>query len=216
MLVGHYGPAFAARAVFRRIPLWVLFVAVQWMDVVWSILVLLGIEKVRIVPGFTEGSPLDLYYMPYTHSLPGSLVLAGILGAIVSAFYRTRRLVVFAVVAAAVFSHWLLDLIVHVPDLMLYDHVKVGFGLWRHVAFSLPLELVLLAAGAWLYAKCVPARPGGNAWLGIFVAAMVALQVWVNFGPPPASPAAAAQTALLAYGLLALLAGLVDLSRIKA
>ena len=46
------------------------------MDLVWSVLVLLGIEKLRIVPGFTEANALDLYYMPYTHGLPGSIVLS--------------------------------------------------------------------------------------------------------------------------------------------
>ena len=73
MVVGHYGPSFAGKAIQRTIPLWVLFVAVQLLDVFWSIFVLLGIEKVRIVPGITKTNPLDLYYMPYTHSLPAAL-----------------------------------------------------------------------------------------------------------------------------------------------
>src|SRR3981081_3950181 len=74
MFVGHYGPALAGNAVKKSVPLWVLFLAVQLMDVVWSIFVLLGIEKVRIVPGITATNPLDLYYMPYTHSLDGALM----------------------------------------------------------------------------------------------------------------------------------------------
>ena len=64
MFVGHYGPSFAGKAIEKSIPLWVLFLAVQLPDVFWSILVLLGIEKVRIVPGITKTNPLDLYYMP--------------------------------------------------------------------------------------------------------------------------------------------------------
>ena len=76
MFVGHYGVAFAAKPIETRVPLWVWFIAVQWLDVVWSILVLVGIEKLHIVPGFTEANALDLYYMPYTHSLPGSIVLS--------------------------------------------------------------------------------------------------------------------------------------------
>ena len=75
MFVGHYGVSFAARArVGARLPLWVWFIAVQWMDVAWSVLVLLGVEKLRIVPGFTEANALDLYYMPYTHGLPGAMM----------------------------------------------------------------------------------------------------------------------------------------------
>ena len=69
MFVGHYGPALVGAAAKKTIPLWVLFLAVQLLDVFWSIFVLLGIEKVRIVPGITVANPLDLYYMPYTHSL---------------------------------------------------------------------------------------------------------------------------------------------------
>ena len=74
MFVGHYGVSFATKGLEPRIPLWLLFIAVQWLDVVWAPLVLLGVEKVRIVPGFTATNPLDLYYMPYTHSLVAALL----------------------------------------------------------------------------------------------------------------------------------------------
>jgi hypothetical protein len=216
MFIGHYGPAFGGKAALRQIPLWVLFIAVQWMDVVWSILVMAGIEKVRIVPGFMEGSPLDLYYMPYTHGLGGALALSALLGAIVAFFMRDNKRAVFFVVAACVFSHWILDLAVHRPDLWIYDGVKVGFGLWRWIWISLPLELLTLFAGAWFYARYVPARSYGNLVLWVFVALMAALEVYGAFGRAPGSPQAEAQTALLAYGVLALLAGLVDLTRVPA
>jgi hypothetical protein len=215
MFIGHYGPALAAKAPVRAVPLWLLFIAVQWLDVFWSVLVLIGIEKVRIVPGFTEGSALDLYYMPYTHSLIGALVLSLVLGAIALLFVRDRRIAVVAVVAGAVFSHWLLDLVVHMPDLPLFDNsAKVGFGLWRWLWISLPLELVTLLAGALIYARAVPSKTRfGDVCLWLFVAAMVAVELYGVFGPMPATPAAEAETALFAYGLLALLAGLVDWSR---
>jgi hypothetical protein len=215
MFIGHYGPAFAGKAAAPRIPLWVLFVAVQFMDVIWSILVLLGIEKVRIVPGLMQGSPLDLYYMPYTHGLFGALALSVLFGAAVAFFFRERRGLVFLVCALAVFSHWILDLVVHAPDLWIYDGVKLGFGLWRWLWISLPLELILLAIGAWFYARFVPARRGGNVWLWLFVAAMAAVELYNAFGPLPASPMAMAESALAAYAALALLAGFVDLSRTK-
>src|SRR5262245_35346600 len=136
MFVGHYGVSYAAKAATPRVPLWVWFIAVQWLDVVWSVLVLLGIEKMRIVPGYTEANPYDLYYMPYTHSLPGALVLSLVLGGIVAAFTPDARGKVLVWVAAAAFSHWVLDLIVHIPDLPLSDDsAKVGLGLWRYLAF---------------------------------------------------------------------------------
>jgi hypothetical protein len=213
MFIGHYGPAFAAKPLARQVPLWMMFVAVQWLDVCWSALVLMGVEKVRIVPGFTAASALDLYYMPYTHGLAGALSL--VFGALALLFVRERRTASVLIVAAAAFSHWLLDLIVHMPDLpLLDDQMKVGFGLWRWLWLSLPLELALLFAGAAAYARAVPARTRlGDVGLWAFVAAMTAVEIYGVFGPPPASAADQAQTALLAYGALALLAGLVDWGR---
>ena len=120
MFVGHYGVSFAAKPAARSVPLWVWFIAVQWLDVVWSILVLLGIEKLRIAPGFTEANPLDLYYMPFTHGLPGAISLSLLLGGIVALFVRQNRGRTLLLVAAAALSHWVLDLVVHTPDLPLY------------------------------------------------------------------------------------------------
>jgi len=167
---------------------------------------------VRIVPGFTEGSPLDLYFMPYTHGLLGALALSLVFGAIALLFVHERRVAVVAVVAGAVFSHWLLDLVVHVPDLPLIDNsMKVGFGLWRWLWISLPLELVTMLAGAILYLRAVPSRTRfGDVALWLLVAIMAAIELYAAFGPPPASDVAEAQTALIAYGGLALLAGAVD------
>ena len=86
MFIGHYGPAFAGKAIEKRLPLWLLFIAVQWLDVMWSALVMLNVEKLRIVKGFTEGSSLDLYYMPFTHGLIGALALSALLGAIATLY----------------------------------------------------------------------------------------------------------------------------------
>jgi len=215
MFIGHYGVSFAAKAADKRLPLWLLFIAVQWLDVMWSGLVMLNVEKLRIVDGFTEGSTLDLYYMPYTHGLVGALALSAGLGAVVALFFKSRRAAAGAVVAGAVFSHWLLDLVVHVPDLpLLGDSFKVGLGLWRHVWISFPLEIVILVAGAALYARAVPSRSAtGDRFLWVFVAAMAGVQAYGTFGPAPASGLAEAQMALAAYLALAGLAGLVDWAR---
>ena len=215
MFVGHYGPAFALKPARKPIPLWVLFIAVQWLDICWTLLVLAGVEKLRVVPGFTEASPYDLYYMPFSHGLIGAVVLSALLGAVVAAVMREERGRIFLVIAAAVFSHWLLDLLVHVPDLPLYDDsAKVGFGLWRSLWISLPLELLVLVLGAWFYARAVPPRRRrGDLWLWAFVAFMVALHLYGTFGPLPTSTSAVAQSGLGAYLVLALLAGLVDRAR---
>jgi hypothetical protein len=212
MFVGHYGVSFTARSVGRRVPLWVWFVAVQWMDIVWSVLVFMGIEKLHIVPGFTQANALDLYYMPYTHGLPGSIVLSLVFGAIVALFIQGDRPRTLLLVAAASFSHWVLDLIVHVPDLPLYDNsAKVGFGLWRHVVLSFPLELIVLGLGAWLYARATTfASAKGRYLFWAFVAFLAAAQIYANFGPPPSSPNEMAVTALGLYAALAFMAAWVE------
>jgi hypothetical protein len=212
MFIGHYGVSFAAKPVATRVPLWVWFVAVQWMDVAWSILVLLGVEKLRIIPGFTQANAFDLYYMPFTHSLPGSIALSIFLGAIVALFGSEKRIVTLLLIAGASFSHWILDFIVHIPDLPLYDNTaKVGLGLWRHVALSFPLELIVLGAGATLYARRTRFAGAGGAYVYWgFVVFLGVLQVYGNFGPAPASPPSMAIMALSFYVVLAALAALVE------
>jgi hypothetical protein len=212
MFIGHYGISLASQPLRPSVPLWVWFIAVQWLDVVWSILVLLGIEKLRIVPGFTEANAFDLYYMPYSHSFPGSIVLSFLFGAIVVMFVSENRATTFLLVAAASFSHWALDLIVHVPDLPMYDNkAKVGFGLWRVVAWSFPLELSLLCLGAWLYARWAMFKNASGRYLYWgFVVVLAALQVIVNFGPPPSSDEMAAIVTLALFIALSLLAAWIE------
>jgi hypothetical protein len=213
MFIGHYGVSFAAKPAHKPVPLWLLFIAVQFLDVVWSVLVMLGIEKLRITPGITAANDLDLYYMPFTHGLLGALALSALLGGISALFFARQRARVFLVIGFAVLSHWLLDLIVHIPDLPLWgDSFKVGFGLWNFVWLSLPLELVTLWAGALLYARAVPAatRLGAAAFWG-FVSLLTAVELFsAAGGGAPAAPLDEAHTALLMYLVLAGLAAAVD------
>jgi len=130
MFVGHYGVSFAAKKAEPALPLWVLFIAVQLLDVLWAPFVLLGIEKVRIVPGFTASNPLDLYYMPYTHSLLAAIGWSIVAFLAYRFAVRSAPVRAAAIVGLAVFSHWVLDFLVHRPDLPLYDNTaKVGLGL---------------------------------------------------------------------------------------
>src|SRR5262245_48519144 len=157
MFVGHYGVSFAAKRVNEAIPLWVLFLAVQWLDIVWAPLVLMGIERVRIVPGFTATNPLDLYYMPYTHSLLAAVLWSvagmGVYSVLAGASWRTSQFI-----GIAVFSHWVLDFIVHVPDLPLYDNaMKVGLGLWNRPILAFGLEATILLSTMLLYLQVVHA-----------------------------------------------------------
>src|SRR6266498_4133308 len=200
MFVGHYGVSFAAKKAEPAIPLWVLFIAVQLLDVMWAPFVLLGIEKVRIVPGITASNPLDLYYMPYTHSLVAAIGWSVATAAVyrVAAPSVTKRAA--AVIGAAVFSHWVLDLLVHRPDLPLYDNAaKVGLGLWNLPAVALGLEALLLFGAMWLYLRHTVRHTA----MLVFGVVMLAIQAYVFFGPPPASDKAAAATALIAYAVFA-------------
>ena len=137
---------------------------------------------------------------------------------IVAMFTSGDRAMTIFLVAAASFSHWLLDLIVHVPDLPLYDNTaKVGFGLWRHVTLCFPLELIVLGLGAWLYARMTRFTSANGQYLYWgFVAVLAAPQVYANFGPPPLSPETMAMTALFLYVTLALLAAWVERVAIAA
>src|SRR6266487_461975 len=152
MFVGHYSVAFAVRAEQNKIPLWVLFVAVQFLDYIWATLVLLGIEKLRVIKGFTAGSMLDSYFHPYSHSLIAAVLWSGVAGLSYKILCRwlgygyTKSAAV--IVGAAVFSHWILDLIAHPHDLPIYDNTaKVGFGLWNYREPEFALEIALLAGG---------------------------------------------------------------------
>src|SRR6266516_2962601 len=201
MFVGHYGVSFAAKKAEPAIPLWVLFIAVQLLDVLWAPFVLLGIEKVRIVPGFTASNPLDLYYMPYTHSLVAAIGWSDVAFLAYRFAVRSAPLRAAAIVGLAVFSHWVLDFLVHRPDLPLYDNTaKVGLGLWNLPGLAFGLEIVLLFGGMWLYFQTGATRRLAAAAFGLI---MVAIQAYVFFGPPPVSDKAAAATALAAYVLFA-------------
>ena len=201
MFVGHYGVSFAAQRADRSIPLWVLFLATQFLDVLWAPFVLFGIEKVRIVPGITATNPLDLYYMPYTHSLVGAVAWSFVGGLAYRVLARPASRRPAIIVGLAVFSHWILDFLVHRPDLPLYDNAaKVGLGLWNLPAIALGLEAILLFGGMWL---CLGARVLRSPAILIFAVLMLALQVYVFFGPPPGSDRMAAWTALVAYGVFA-------------
>ena len=181
----------------------------------WASFVLLGIEKVRIVKGYTAMSPLDLYYMPYTHGLDAALLwsLAGAL------FYRlVRRRDGWAgawLVGAAIFSHWLLDLLVHTPDLpLLGNRFKVGLGLWNHPVAASLLEAAVLFGGLFLYLKVTrPVTRGGRIAMPIFVVAMAGLQAMGSLGPPPASDRAEAMMALGCYCAFAFIAGWLEKMR---
>ena len=213
MFVGHYSVSFAASRSGVFLPLWVWFVAVQWLDLVFMTLVLAGVEKVRLTEGFTESNDLDLYFMPFSHGLVGSLVMSVIFAAIAAVvFPAARKPLGFTLVALASFSHWLLDLLMHTPDLPIFDDdsTKVGLGLWDHAAIALPLELLVLVLGAWVYTRAARLTGRGKAFVWGFVGLLAVFQLYATFGPTSESPTEFAITALVGYIALAAIAGWVE------
>jgi hypothetical protein len=219
MFVGHYGVAFAARGMEKRLPLWACFLAVQWVDLVWTVLVFFGVERVSIEPGVNPSGPLVFDYYPYTHSLAAGAAWAAIafMGyRVITRMQGSQR--VAAILALAVLSHWFLDLIVHQPDLDIYDETrKVGLGLWNHPVIEVSVEYVLLFGGMLFYFKRSPElsmqRRIAMAVLCIF---MSAIQLIGSFGPPPASVKAMAVSGFVIYALFTGLAAWAEGRQTKA
>jgi len=156
MFIGHYAPALVLHRARPSVPLWVLFVAAQGVDVIWGVFVLTGVEHARMVPGFTSSNSLDLYDMPYSHGLLATVVWSVGLALLWRAFRPSQRRAGEAlVVGLAVASHFVLDLVVHVPDLPVVgtDGPKWGFGLWRHREVALLVECTLFVIGALVWKR---------------------------------------------------------------
>jgi len=208
MFIGHYGVSFAAKRFAPRTSLGVLFLAVQLLDVLFTIFVLAGVEHLRVVPGFTEYNAYDLYYMPYTHILVGALgwsVLAGLLAAAIGG----RKAAPW--IAFAVFSHFLLDVPMHTPDMPIFGNnsAKIGLGLWRHRDLALSAELLTLAVGVWVWHHAPTLTPWPRLRTYMFIGLLFALAVATPFLPPPRGTQFAWQ-ALAGYIALAALAGWLD------
>ena len=214
MFVGHFAPAIvlASRKDAPSLP--VLFFGAQLVDWGFFTLLLFGVEQMRIVPGITVMNPFDLYHMPYTHSLLGSLLWAALFAILIFAFTRKRGDALIGAMfgAVIVLSHWFLDWLVHRPDLTLLGvPPKLGLGLWNHPWIEIPLELGITFGALWLYARM--ARPDRKR-LFVFAGLLLGLQLtdWLSPPPPGVSPMLSVM-AMTAYALATLCAWWVDRSR---
>ena len=162
-----------------------LFLAVQFVDLVFFPLVLLGIERLNVVENFTQSTHFELEYLPYTHSLLASFLWAGFIYGI----YRgipPRNKSVALVMGIAVLSHWFLDVVVHTPDLPLWSDAstKLGFGLWNNAIATYTLEAGLLVVGLWMYLRSTRASGAtGRYGMGIFVVLLLLVNAANVFGP---------------------------------
>ena len=198
MFIGRHAVAFAAKRAAPKVSLGTLFLSAQLLDLLWPVLLLLGVEHVRIDPGNTVFTPLDLYDYPISHSLVTVLFWSVGFALI---YYFTRRYLKGAwILGLGVSSHWVLDFITHRPDMPIRPGATtyVGLGLWSSVVGTVIVEGSLFAMGVVLYARSTLAvdRSGRYAfWLliGFFTVTWIANML----GPPPPSETAVAVGALL-------------------
>jgi len=188
MFAGHFGVGFAAKRFAPRVGLGVLFLAAQFIDLLWPTFLLLGWERVAISPGVTVVTPLDFQHYPISHSLLASIGWGALLGGGYFAFTRERR--GSFIVAALVVSHWLLDALVHRPDLPLtpFGDARVGLGLWNSLPATLLVEMPIFLGGCWLYARATRARDAAGRWsLAGLVVFLLLIQAANLAGDPPPS-----------------------------
>jgi membrane-bound metal-dependent hydrolase YbcI (DUF457 family) len=186
MFIGHYAVALAAKKAAPRTSLGTLFMAAQLLDLIWPLLLLLGLEHVRIDRGNTAMTPLDFYDYPITHSLAGAALWSMLMGMLYFVIRRDVRSAI--VVGACVASHWVLDFLTHRPDLPLWfsGSARAGLGLWNSVTGTLVVEVGMFAAGGAVYLRATRAkdRTGMYAFWSL-VLVLFAIYCGNIFGPTP-------------------------------
>lgn len=185
MFIGHYGAAMAAKKVAPRTSLGMLVFAAQFLDLLWPILLLAGVEHVEIAPGITKTSPFNFIDYPISHSLLMTVVWAALVG---GAYYALRRRS-GVVIGLLVLSHWVLDFLMHRPDLQLRpgSETRVGLGLGNSLTATVVLEVVCFGIGLWLYTSSTRAKDSIGRY-GFWSLMAVLFLGWVSTllsGPPP-------------------------------
>lgn len=211
MFVGHYSISLAARRAAPSAPLWAYVAAAQLLDILWCLFVIIGVERVAPAPDVTER--LAFLHYPWSHSLAAAFVWAGVSTQVARRAFGVPPREATAL-GLVVLSHWLLDFLVHRPDLEIAPGVgpELGLGLWDHAALELGLELALLAAaGLWLLGLW--RREGLRLWpLAAFLLLSAGFFVAMRQVPPPSEiePVALGAIGLVLYLGFVLLAWLVE------
>lgn len=213
MFIGHFGVGFAAKKVDKKPSLGTLFFASQFVDLIWPVLLLIGLEKVAIDPGNTAFTPLNFIYYPFTHSLLGVFIWSVLFGSI---YYLIKKNIKTSLLLAGlVTSHWILDFLTHRPDLPLspWTNIKVGLGLWNSVILTIIVEGLIFIGGAYFYMKSTRAdNKKGSIGLWSLIIFLIIIYIMNLFGPPPPSSQAIG-IAGLSQWLLVLWAYWIDRNR---
>ena len=203
MFIGHFAVGFASKPLAPKASLGWLMLAPMFCDVLWPLFLALGIEKTEVVPGYTAFTPLNLYDIPWSHSLAMVLVWSGALGGLYLLKNRDRRGA--AVVALGVFSHFVLDVVTHRPEMQLYPgapHV-LGLELWASVPGTIAIESALFIVSVVIYARTTRATSrAGTLGFAAFVGLLAFSYVGNVLGPPPPSWQAVMGVAFFSYLLV--------------
>jgi membrane-bound metal-dependent hydrolase YbcI (DUF457 family) len=160
--------------------------AAQWLDLLWPVFILTGIEKVKIEPGNTVLTPLNFEYYPWSHSLLMA-VGWGILFALAYTLF-TRNSKSAVLLFFLVISHWVLDYITHIHDLQLtpFSETRVGLGLWNYKWLEISIETFLFLLGIVIYLNSTKAKNKTGIWTFWSLAIFFLVVHFGNiFGPPP-------------------------------
>jgi hypothetical protein len=194
MFIGHFGLGFGAKRFAPAVSLGTLFLAAQFADLLWPMLLLMGVEQVRIDPGITVVTPLDFVHYPYSHSLIALFGWGAIFGTVHRLIRRSGAFISF-LLTMLVISHWVLDVVMHRPDLPIFlgGPDRYGLGLWNSLPGTLAVEVPLFLTGVFLYVRSTVAkdRTGRIALAGLVLFLLAVY--FVNFfgSPPPTSTAVA-------------------------
>lgn len=186
MLLGHYAVALAAKSYAPRTSLATLVLAAQLLDLMWPVFILLGWEHVAIVPGLMAASPFDFLQYPISHSLLTTVLWSVLLGGGYYVFRRYGRGAV--VIVVAVVSHWLLDALMHRPDLPLWpgSAIKIGLGFWNSIAATVIIEGTLFIIGIIIYIRATRPRDRiGTLALASMLTLLLLIFVSGFFAAPP-------------------------------
>jgi hypothetical protein len=216
VFLGHYGVAFALKRAEPKVSLGTLFVACQLLDLLWGLFVLLGWEHARIVSGHTATTPLEFYDYPISHSLIGALAWSVVAAACYYSWPTrdtTRHWQAAAVVGITVFSHYPLDVLVHLPDLPILGNVspKLGLSLWNHPVATIVAELLVFGLGLAVYmafrSKRHPLRLGR---ITVVIILLLATYLASMYGPVPPNMTAVAISDIVFILVAATLAAWAD------
>jgi membrane-bound metal-dependent hydrolase YbcI (DUF457 family) len=199
LFIGHIGVALAAKRAAPKVSLGTLILATSWIDLVWPILLLFGIEHVSVAPGITAFTPLDFTHYPFTHSLVMVIAWGLLLG---GGYFLVRPSVKDSVViGCVVVSHWVLDWLTHRPDLPLYlDGPKLGFGLWNSIPLTIAVESLIFVVGVLVYYRMTRPSDRVGTWsFWSLIAALVFFYIMNIVGPPPPDEKTLAWVALAAW-----------------